>query len=558
MKQLLLLEIAFIGVVFTLLFCVVDTKSIIRIADSALSRFEKKPLTCIFGIIVIAIALRVLCLSFFPPPQPMIPDEFSYLLAADTFAMGRLANPTHPHWEFFESFHINQIPTYASMYPPAQGLVLGAAQIVSGNPWLGVLISTAVMCGILCWMLQGWLPFRWALIGGLIAVVRVSLFSYWGNSYWGGSMAAIGGLLVLGAIPRIMKKNSSVLTFLILALGILILANSRPYEGLVLCLAAVLASFITYFHSRPLFTRLLTVKWLVVVFTLVIGLGAMGFYNRRVTGAFSVMPYQVNQQQYAMAKPFLWQTPSANVEYRHEVIKELYTAYYVEAIQARSSFRVLLDLSIQKLATTWLFFIGPVLSVALIALPKAIFDRRIRFIVLTGIFAVPGILAETWFHAHYAAPFIGIIYVLVLQSMRHIRFSRVLASRTRRAIFLTLPTVIVVMILVAVITFPPRLQGRSYGTWCCNPNGPSARSELIRHLRASGGLHLVFVEYTKDHNMHDEWVYNAADIDGSPVVFARHMGLTKDLQLIQYFSGRQVWRVVLGDGPIKLERYEMR
>jgi hypothetical protein len=30
------------------------------------------------------------------------------------------------------------------------------------------------------------------------------------------------------------------------------------------------------------------------------------------------------------------------------------------------------------------------------------------------------------------------------------------------------------------------------------------------------------------------------------------------LQLIQYFSGRQVWRVVLGDGPIKLERYEMR
>jgi len=556
MKQLLLLEIIFIGAVFTLLFFVIDTKSIIRIAKSVLSRFEKKPRTCIFGIIVIAIVLRVFCLSFFPPPQPMIPDEFSYLLAADTFAMGRLSNPTHPHWEFFESFHINQIPTYASMYPPAQGLVLATGQIV-GNPWLGVLISTAVMCGILCWMLQGWLPFRWALIGGLIAVIRISLFSYWGNSYWGGTVAAIGGLLVLGAIPRIMRKNSSALTFFMLALGILILANTRPYEGVVLCFAAVLAGFTAYLNSG-LLTKLLTVKWLVVVFTLLVGLAAMGIYNRRVTGAVSVMPYQLNQQQYAMAKPFLWQTPSANIEYRHEVMKDLYADYYIMATSARSSIRGLLDLAIEKMFKSWLFFLGPVLSVPLIALPKALFDRRIRFLVLTAIFAGPGVFAETWFHAHYAAPFIGIIYVLVLQTMRHIRFSRILAPRTSRAIFLTVPMVAIVMTVVAVITFPPRVQGRSYGAWCCNSNGPSARSKLINQLHASGGLHLVFVEYTKDHNLHEEWVYNAADIDRSTVVFARDMGSTKDLQLIQCFSGRQVWRLVVGDGPIKLERYEMR
>src|SRR5229473_1843976 len=254
--------------------------------ESLFSRLAERKALALMTLFFIVIGVRLALLRQLPVPVPGIHDEFSYLLMADTFAHGHLANPPHPMWISFESFHVNWFPKIASMYPPAQGFALALGQLL-GHPWVGVLLSDAAMCAAILWMLQGWLPARWAFLGGALAALKFGVASYWMNSYWGGATAAIGGALVLGALARILK-HAKIRDALLLGLGVAILANSRPYEGFLCCVPAAAWFFwwlIGKTKSRPPLRARLQNVLAPLALVLVLTTAFMGYYNWRLTGS---------------------------------------------------------------------------------------------------------------------------------------------------------------------------------------------------------------------------------------------------------------------------------
>lgn len=520
--------------------------------EDVLRRVAHRPLAAVLVAATLPLILRALLLPVYNVPTPSVHDEYGYLLQADTFASGRVTNPSPPFPKHFESIYILTEPTYTSQYQPAQGLLLAFGMWLADLPWLGVFLSMGVLSVLLYWMIRAWLSPVWALMGALLAIFQYGVLSYWMNSYFGGSVPAISGTLVLGTLPRL-RASPAIRYAVLWAIGIVILMNSRPMEGALLLLVSAGCLLYWLFIERALSPGV-TFRRVLGPITAILILGAsFGFYyNYRVTGHPTELPYMLNHKLYGTPQGFLWQkafyvtTPMPH-DVRMEYEKQL------ENHARRHTVRGLALATGGKIRTFWDFYLGPALTVPLVFLPF-IWRRPHMVIIGAALFLV--LTDNITFFAyvpHYSAPVTGAVLLVVVLCFERLR-------RTGPAgLFLSrsLPIVCALGLLIPMAgrwiqpVLPRQLSGLTR-LWDSEFHRPFPREQLRAQLLKQGGKDLVFVRYRyPEHDLDNEWVYNRADLDQATIIWARDLDPESDRRLIERYPGRKVW---LGEPDLKPPR----
>ncbi len=523
--------------------------------ESAFVRVAQRKALAVAIAGLLPLLARALLLPLLPPPKPAIQDEFSYLLASDTFASGRLTNPT-PAWpEHFETPQVLIRPSYASKYPPLSGLVMALAQKLTGQPWLGVWLSMGVLCSVICWALQGWLPAVWALTGSLIGALHIGIVSYWTESYWGGTCAAIGGALLAGALPRLMAHPEAPAAAAYAA-GLAVLANSRPFEGFFF--AAVCTGWLAFRWVRVKVNPGGLLKRALLPMALIVIPAAawMGYYNFRVTGHALEMPYVAHDRQYALEPPLLlppvfWQNrPQPAPVYSNAFLREFWQADRDNKEEAHH--QLLAHFGDFLLVVR--FFIGwPLMFCALLVAGALWRDPVARPALALGVAGYIGPALDTRVWPHYAAAGAVLAYIVAACVLRALRN----AWPGVEGAYLMWGALIAFAVPLSVGLLSPGNR--------CVPGSAAyldaRHAGLEERLNKQPGDHLVLVHYgpqtmdaVRHHRNYQELVYNHADIDRSKVIWARSLGVEQDAELLRRYPDRQVW-MVEEDSGVTLTRY---
>jgi hypothetical protein len=459
-------------------------------------------------------------------PQPKVHDEFAYLLTGDTFAEGRVTNPTHPLAAHFESFHIFHEPSYQAKYPPGQGFFLAIGQVLTGQPIAGVWLSLGLACAAIAWMLAALLPLPWALVGGILPLLSQRLVFSWGDTYWGGAVAVLGGALLLGGALRMLGRVR-VGDAVAVGLGLWVLANTRPLEGLVT--AILIAAMVAVTTLRPWPD---SERWRAILRMWILPLGIMSvllagwilYYNQQLTGNALELPHR-HWKEWRATDPV------------HELIRSY------EGSNPRSH-----GFEFERL---WLYFLGPFLSLGLLGLFRSPHGRlgalALAAAAVVSIVVVYG--SKGW--PHYLAPVVPAVYLAVMLGLAGLwnwrtkghPWGRLLAGGLLGLAFFTGSSEIIGEARKQAYVITKRAER---GAWW-------RRHDVEQVLHNLGGKHLVMVRYVKGHVIHREYVYNAADIDAADIVWARE--LEDNRALLEYYKDRKVWLLRLRGVPVSFGPY---
>jgi hypothetical protein len=279
---------------------------------------------------------------------------------------------------------------------------------------------------------------------------------------------------------------------------------------------------------------------------LAMGFAWMAYFNWRVTGKPLLMPYALHEQQYAAAPVLVFQKPVPMPHYRVPEIEEALRYGELGNYTEQRSLEGFLRGVAKKLAgLSDDFLYGSPLAIgflfAVVLLPR---NRRARALWLVTLLFLAAFLVVVWHFAHYAAPGIAAMLILMILGLRRLRVLQRRCARAGQAIF---HAVLAITLLCYLYGF---LTGVGNDT-----NIGLPRQAIIDRLSQTPQRHLIFVKYLPGHSFGWEWVENGADIDGAKILWARDQGDAGNWALLDRYTGRQAWMLEVGQSPGDLKSY---
>ena len=220
---------------------------------------------------------------------PIVHDEASYLLQAETFARGRWAMPSPPLPAFFEQFHVFVTPTFASKYPPGHGMLL-APGIWLGLPGFIPLVFNGLAAALLFVLVR-------RVTNGWIALLTVLLWLPMGGnlrfraSYFSETTSSV--LWLLGWWALLEWRDTGRERWLILIAGCVAwMAITRPMTAVAFALPAAIVVVWRIAQTR---------QWRALVRPALLGIAILSLlpiWSAKVTGSWRETPYALYSKIY--------------------------------------------------------------------------------------------------------------------------------------------------------------------------------------------------------------------------------------------------------------------